>query len=121
VKNGGSKTAKKTARRFAPPSPRSGVQLPVGNHPGNTGGKKGRSGRKPDWFREWCEELLADPQSKQATEQIIRDKDHPARPAMVKLLVEHRYGKPSQVIGVATEGQKLEDLLAASRNGAEHG
>lgn len=48
------KSAKKSAKsvRLAPPSPRSGVRLPVGAHPGNTGGKKGRSGRLPDEFRE---------------------------------------------------------------------
>lgn len=49
------KTAKKTATgagKLARPSPRNGVQLPVGAHPGNTGGKAGRSGRKPDAFRE---------------------------------------------------------------------
>jgi hypothetical protein len=28
-------------------SPKGGARLPLGAHPGNTGGKKGRSGRKP--------------------------------------------------------------------------
>jgi len=31
---------------FSRPSPRSGVRLPLGAHPLNTGGKKGRSGRR---------------------------------------------------------------------------
>lgn len=48
------KTAKKTAKpvQLAKPSPRSGVQLPVGAHPGNTGGKAERSGRPPSEIRE---------------------------------------------------------------------
>jgi hypothetical protein len=36
-----------THPKTAKPSPRSGVRLPLGAHPGNTGGKKGRSGRRP--------------------------------------------------------------------------
>lgn len=47
------KTVKKTANqtRLAKPSGRNGNQLPVGAHPGNTGGKKGRSGRTPEDIR----------------------------------------------------------------------
>jgi hypothetical protein len=44
------KTASKTA--FAPAPPQGGARLPLGAHPGNTGGKPGRSGRPPDEFRE---------------------------------------------------------------------
>jgi hypothetical protein len=33
-------------------SPLNGATCPTGAHPGNTGGKVGRSGRKPDEFRE---------------------------------------------------------------------
>ena len=38
-------------------SPLSGGRIPLGAHPGNTGGKKGRSGRKPVAFVEECERL----------------------------------------------------------------
>ena len=51
----------KTATKYAKPSPRSGVSLPLGNHPGNTGGKKGRSGRKPDLFYQRAKQLCNDP------------------------------------------------------------
>lgn len=54
--NGDRKTATKTATA----SPRSGVRLPVGAHPGNTGGKKGRSGRKPIEFVTECARLADD-------------------------------------------------------------
>ena len=47
------KTASKTASpRFAPAPPQGGAQLPLGAHPQNTGGKKGRSGRRPSELRE---------------------------------------------------------------------
>ena len=51
----------KTATKYATPSPRSGVSLPLGNHPGNTGGKKGRSGRKSKAFLQRCIEATEDP------------------------------------------------------------
>src|SRR5689334_5686837 len=43
---------------LAPPPPQGGAQLPLGAHPGNTGGKKGRSGRKPDAFVAAMEDAL---------------------------------------------------------------
>lgn len=48
----GKKTAKKTAT-----SPRNGAVIPLGAHAGNTGGKKGRSGRKPLAFVAECDRL----------------------------------------------------------------
>ncbi len=35
--------------------------IPIGAHPRNTGGKPGRSGRKPKVFTEFSNELLSDP------------------------------------------------------------
>ena len=46
------KTATKTAK-----SPVNGAEVPLGAHPRNTGGKKGRSGRKPIAFVEECSRL----------------------------------------------------------------
>ncbi len=45
------KTGNKTGKQITMTSPRSGATVPTGAHPKNTGGKKGRSGRKPDAFR----------------------------------------------------------------------
>ena len=53
------KTAKYTAKT-AKPSPRNGNRLPLGAHPGNTGGKKGRSGRKPDAFKDFVRAEIRD-------------------------------------------------------------
>jgi hypothetical protein len=46
------KTAGKTARVAV--SPLNGAKIPLGAHPGNTGGKPGRSGRIPSAVREAC-------------------------------------------------------------------
>ncbi len=48
------KTATETAKYVVG---RNGNKMPVGAHPGNTGGKPGRSGRKPIWFIGECEGL----------------------------------------------------------------
>jgi hypothetical protein len=68
------KTAKKTAR----PSPRSGVSLPVGNHPGNTGGKKGRSGRPPRKLKEMLAKLRMDTRAQLALIKAARDSENPS-------------------------------------------
>lgn len=53
------RTASKTASvKVAPAPSQGGAQLPLGAHPLNTGGKKGRSGRRPRELREALREGL---------------------------------------------------------------
>ena len=52
------KTATKTAKVAV--SPINGAEIPLGAHPGNTGGKKGRSGRPPSELRRLMREGAAD-------------------------------------------------------------
>jgi hypothetical protein len=85
------KTAKKTAI-----SPRNGATIPLGAHPGNTGGKKGRSGRKPDWLKQFCDNLLAKRESKQQVEAILADNKHPAFATMWKAVADRAHGKPKE-------------------------
>ncbi len=58
-------------------SPLNGAEIPLGAHPRNTGGTKGRSGRPPSVIRERCvgsfeervsvlEEIIDDPKSRAA-------------------------------------------------------
>jgi hypothetical protein len=55
------KTGKKTGTgALTMRSPRSGAEVPTGAHPGNTGGKRGRSGRVPSIVRELALESFAD-------------------------------------------------------------
>lgn len=42
-------------------SPKGGAVLIAGGHPKNTGGKKGRSGRKPRLFKEFCQRVIESP------------------------------------------------------------
>jgi hypothetical protein len=86
----------KTARKTAKPSPVNGVQLPVGAHLGNTGGKPGRSGRPPDAFKAICRELVTRNETLAAVRKILRDPNHPAFVGALKWATEHGYGRPLQ-------------------------
>lgn len=81
--------APKTATKYAKPSPRNGNQLPLGNHPGNTGGKKGRSGRKPNTFLTKCLAASEDPALWHAA-----SKKHPL--GLLDLAAGYAHGKPKQ-------------------------
>jgi len=61
----------KTANKTAKPSGRNGNRLPLGNHAGNTGGKKGRSGRKPWAFRDEMRRALEDGKAGDVVQRII--------------------------------------------------
>lgn len=89
------KTAKKTAK-----SPRNGAEIPLGNHPGNTGGKKGRSGRKPDWIKAFCDNLLADPKAQQQVKEILQDKNHAAFSRMWVALADRAHGRPKETVDI---------------------
>lgn len=89
----GKKTGKKTGIMV---SPRSGAACPTGAHRQNTGGKKGRSGRKPEWLRDWCDDLLADPTSREQVEAILHDAKHPAFATMWTRVAERAHGKPRE-------------------------
>ena len=102
-------TAIKTAK-----SPRSGAEIPLGAHPGNTGGKKGRSGRRPDWLKQFCDDLLADEAAKAQVTAILRDKDHAAFPTMWKALADRAHGKPKESLGLTVRDISMlsdEELL----------
>lgn len=85
-------------QRYAPPSPRNGNRLPIGAHPGNTGGKRKRSGRKPDAFRRALEDIR-DEKGIGVLEQVLD-----GELAYTLCGVCEHCGKPSS-------GPKLEELL----------
>lgn len=93
------KTAGNTAKRgrpFVSGDPRAGH------------GKKGRSGRKPNWLKDWCDDLLARPDTKEQVELILADKDHPAFRAMWQAVADRAHGKPAQPVQLAgAEGGPL--------------
>jgi hypothetical protein len=92
------KTASKTA--LALPSPNGGARLPLGAHPGNTGGKPGRSGRPPNAFKELCAQLASREATLRAVGKILMDPDHPAFIGALKWVSENGYGRPLQRLEV---------------------
>lgn len=98
------KAPKKTAVKTGTPSPRSGYALPVGAHPGNTGGKKGRSGRKPDEFKQICQRLASRASTVNAVSRILKDDTHPAYLGALKWATENGYGRATESINVTQTG-----------------
>lgn len=93
------KTGKKTGTRTMR-SPRSGAEIPTGAHPGNTGGKKGRSGRPSSQHREWCRKLIHSPAAEKALRTVLGDDGHKHFAALWKTLAERGYGKAHETIEV---------------------
>jgi hypothetical protein len=107
----------KTAIKTAKPSPRNGNALPLGNHPGNTGGKKGRSGRKPNAFKNFLAQLRADPLARTAFETAARDATNRNFSSAWKLMADYDDEKPAEkhaIVGpvvvhvrIAREGRRV--------------
>ncbi len=102
----GNKTGSGTMR-----SPRSGSEIPTGAHPGNTGGKKGRSGRKPEAFKAMCQALASSKEVRANAAKILRNADHPLFIGALKWASENGYGRPAQTVDVTSGGVPLNALL----------
>lgn len=107
----------KTATKYAKPSPRSGVSLPLGAHPGNTGGKKGRSGRRPEAFKDFLARLRQSPGLHLALERAAQDETCQGFKSALKVLSDYDDDKPAEkkvlsgklevVVRVAREGRRI--------------
>ena len=75
-------------------------QFAKGHDPRRGHGVKGRSGRPPNWLRDFCDDLLADPKCKAAVRKILGNPNHPAFSAMWKTVGERAHGKPEQKVDV---------------------
>lgn len=85
--------------------------LRVGN-PGNSGGKKGRSGRRPDIWLRWCQKLMLNRTTQRAIRRVIRDKSHPGHTTMIKMIRDSAFPvTKEQNINLRTS---LEDILSGS-------
>lgn len=84
-----------------PPKPRrnlfNGAAIIPGN-PGNSGGKKGRSGPKPEWYREYCRGMITAPATRKAVKAILANPNHPHFPGIYKTVVEQGFGKAAQPV-----------------------
>jgi hypothetical protein len=90
-------------------SPRSGAEVPTGAHPGNTGGKKGRSGRKPFAFRMLARTILEDRKTQAELRRAARDRSTPGYGTVIRLLRDSAEDKEG-VISLETVGRYLEQL-----------
>ena len=103
------KTGKKTGNRTMV-SPRSGAEVPTGNHSGNTGGKKGRSGRKPDAFKQFLRDSLDSEKARKAVETVLEDDKHKAYSSVLGKVIPHAYGQPTQPIEVTSKLLLVDDI-----------
>ena len=98
----------RTASKTAKPSPRSGVALPLGAHPGNTGGKKGRSGRKPFEITAAARAIFEEHGLLGAAARIARQAEKDSdRLAAMKFLASYAFGQPREQVDVTSGGRPL--------------
>lgn len=97
----------KTAR----PSPITGVSLPVGNHPGNTGGKKGRSGRKPKNWGAFLKGLRDSETVQQAVQRAAEDETSRGFQPVLRLLADYDAEKPAAKSDVTSAGKPISGVV----------
>lgn len=106
AKRAANKALPKTATKTAAPSgqfavsPINGSRIPLGAHPGNTGGKPGRSGRKPDEFKAKMIQLADD--WADAADAVVTDPSHPHWMSAGKYTTDRSRGavpKPVELTG----------------------
>ena len=81
---------------------------------GPGGGKKGRSGRKPDAWKEMMRKLVNRRSTLAALKRVLKNPQHPAWAGALKFAAEQAYGKPTQEIAIEAK-LTLEDILSRSR------
>lgn len=91
------KTGKKTGKQAVMTSPVNGAQTPTGAHPGNTGGKKGRSGRRPFAFTLFAQDVLESPKTKKAIRTAAADPQTPGFPSLIKGLYSIGAGREGTI------------------------
>lgn len=84
------KTAAKTAV-----SPKNGSVIPLGAHPKNTGGKKGRSGRRPSTFSGFIRSLQGKKNVQDAIKSAASDAESKGFGAVLKLMAEYDPERPA--------------------------
>lgn len=85
----------------------------IGGNPGNSGGKKARSGRKTAEIAGRAERLLNKPKARRALEAVITNENHPHYAAMWKALADRAYGKPAQSLIVGEAPRSIDDVILA--------
>ncbi len=105
----------KTPIKTAKPSGRNGNVLPLGNHPGNTGGKPGRSGRPKKVWKDFIAELREDPMVQAALEQAARDSESRNFRAALDVIVKYDPDRPSEKLEHSGSKSLLEAIVGAAQ------
>lgn len=61
-------------------------------------GHRGAGGRPPNWLKDWCDSLLANPKSRTAVTKVLTDEDHPAFAQMWRAVADRAHGRPAQPV-----------------------
>lgn len=105
---------RRKVERMDGPSPRpGGFKKGSDERRGPRGGKKGRSGRPPDAWKEIMRKLVNRESTLRVLKRVIKNSKHPAWLGALRFAAEHAYGKPSQELTV-TAKLTLEELVAKS-------
>lgn len=105
---------RRKVERMDGPSPRpGGFKKGHDNRRGPGGGKKGRSGRPPDAWKELMRKLVNRASTLRVLKRVIKNSNHPAWLGALRFAAEHAYGKPSQDLTI-TAKMTLEELVAKS-------
>ena len=106
-----------------------GAILLSGGHPKNTGGKKGRSGRKPNVFKDLCRRVIRDPRIADRVEEMLFAREvvtkdgkqveewkHGTSTFMsaVGMLASYVEEKPKATLELQKKRLTLEELVAGS-------
>jgi hypothetical protein len=75
---------------------------------GNSGGKKGRSGRLPSAWKDFCRETMTNPQVQAKILKRARRGEY----AILKLLADHGEGMPEQKITVDADAGAVDRFFA---------
>jgi hypothetical protein len=105
---------RRKVERMDGPSPRpGGFKKGHDERRGPGGGKKKRSGRPPDAWKEIMRKLVNRESTLRVLKRVLKNSKHPAWIGALKFAAEYAYGKPSQELTV-TAKLTLEELVAKS-------
>lgn len=95
--------------------------MPLGAHPGNTGGKPGRSGRPKTAFKKFCRELAASEEYQEALKTAATSASHENFIGAAKLIAGFATSKPAKKVNhthTTSARDRLADRIArlAERN-----
>ena len=102
----GGQTGPKTASKTARPPSKGGAVLPLGAHAGNTGGKPGRSGRRPLDVTTAARHIVDRHKLLEEAARIAtRGEKDTDRLAAIRLIFSYAFGQPKEQVDLTTGGR----------------